>query len=83
MVEGHKSQAEKAVAWLNEKWGNHRACPYCTNDVWQVDSTLVRIQPIHSRVAGLAYVAFMVICDNCGHTVLVNAVAAGLVPGES
>lgn len=72
-------RTEKAAQWVREKWGEDKPCPYCGDNHWGVDGTLLNLRPIQG---GFGYLAFQVICSNCGHTVLVNAVAAGLVSSE-
>lgn len=67
----------RAIEWLSQKWGS-RPCPYCGDFAWQVGT------PLEIRLADdeLMSPAFPVMCGNCGNTVLINAVVAGLVPPE-
>jgi hypothetical protein len=72
----------EAIAWLERKWGEH-PCPYCGARSWAVGEP-VRILaafPISFGKGGLTP-AFTVMCGNCGHTNLINAIVAGIVPEE-
>jgi hypothetical protein len=67
---------DRAVAWLAEKWGNARACPYCSNPDWGVGAKLIEARPWgEDGVVPMLQVT----CTNCGHTVSVDASVAGLV----
>lgn len=59
-----------AIAWLSEQWGTHKPCPYCGNAEWTVGLPI--------KWAGPAPV-FTVTCNQCANTVLINAVAAGVL----
>jgi hypothetical protein len=73
---------EAAIAWLADKWGETH-CPYCNARSWAVGEP-VRILaafPISFGKGGLTP-AFTVMCGNCGHTNLINAIVAEIVPEE-
>ena len=79
-----KLDKEKAIAWLNELWPGNRLCPICTNNSWSVSDDLVEIRPYKGGtlvVGGSLYPLMIVTCNTCGHTLLFNAVVAGLVQG--
>jgi RNase P subunit RPR2 len=69
-------QISKAIEWVEERWGASRSCPYCDHDQWEI-STPVEI-PLRSGEAMSP--AIPVMCSNCGHTVFINAIRAGLYP---
>jgi hypothetical protein len=70
---------DAAIAWLQEKWGDSRPCPYCNTDEWTVGTPLDDVlDSMSERVS--AY--FPVTCNNCGHTVQINAVMAGVLPSS-
>jgi hypothetical protein len=87
-AEEHASQVEEveaelreafvdaAVAWLTEKWGTHPVCPYCGTQSWSVgtpfDVSLENGQALAPH--------FSAMCNNCGNTVFINAILAGLYP---
>jgi hypothetical protein len=72
-IKREQADLEAAIEWLREKWGDHR-CPYCDHLEWQV-GTPAEIQTFST--AGLSP-TFPVMCGNCGQTVFVNAILAGL-----
>lgn len=67
---------ERATAWLVEKWGNERECPYCGNPTWGVGGRLIEARQWSD--AGVIPM-LQVTCTNCGHTVSVDAAVAGLI----
>ena len=77
--EQQKALAE-AIAWLADKWRDTH-CPYCDALSWAVGETvqILAAFPI-SYGKGRFSPAFTVMCTNCGHTSLVNAIVAGIVP---
>lgn len=73
--------SEKAIAFLQEKWGD-RACPMCGKGPWTVQDKVFQLSEYHSGslvVGGPLVPVIPVSCTNCGHTVLVNAIIAGAV----
>lgn len=68
-------QLQQAIRWIEEKWGQ-QPCPYCQHIEWQVGTPL-ELQASEDEVMSPA---FPVMCGNCGHTTLVNAIRAGLLP---
>lgn len=72
----------QAIAFLNAKWGL-RPCPMCGTSNWTVQGTPFQLMEFHQGnlvVGGPIVPVIPVICVNCGNTVLVNAIIAGLVP---
>jgi len=67
---------EAAISWLGERWGPEKACPYCGNTGWSVGT------PFEVSLEGGNSLSphFPVMCDNCGNTVFINAILAGLLP---
>src|SRR4051794_9450387 len=74
--EGRADFVQGAIAWIVEKWPVPRECPHCHTTEWEVGT------PFELRTGGDASLTphFPVMCSNCGNTVLINAVRAGLVP---
>jgi hypothetical protein len=70
---------ENAIAWVREKWGE-RPCPYCQHLEWQVGTPLEIPLASGEVMSPTMSPTFPVMCGNCGNTVLVNAILAGLVP---
>ena len=80
-----KLDKDKAIAWLSKHWQGNKICPICAQNRWTVSDELVEIRPFKggSLVLGGAIMPLMVVtCSNCGHTLLFNAVLAGLVQGQ-
>ncbi len=74
--------SEKIIKHLKEKWKG-RACPMCGIGNWNISDKMFELREFHggnmvmggnSSVAPVATVT----CDNCGNTVLVNGIVAGL-----
>lgn len=75
--EMYAAYIDAAVTWLERKWGAERPCPYCHSVEWSVSRPFNLL--LESREALAPH--FSVVCTNCGNTVLVNAVLAGLFEG--
>lgn len=74
--EGKRQFVEAAINWVAEKWPVPRECPYCSNTEWEVGTPL----EIQTAQDESLTPHFPVMCSNCGNTVFINAVRAGLVP---
>lgn len=65
--------SEQLAAWVREKWGEGRACPYCGGREWAVGSS-----PLGGAVS----------CKNCGVVALIgvlpqrSAAAEGSGPAD-
>lgn len=70
---------DSAIAWLEQKWGADNPCPYCDNEEWTVSLPFKLL--LESRVSLQPH--FSAVCTNCGNTVLINAVMAGLLPEDN
>lgn len=71
-------QVDQAIAWLKDKWGT-RPCPYCHNEIWTICEDFVHAPIYTPTPTGSAYPMVQVICENCGHAVLVSAMLIGLL----
>ena len=83
---GRFSDDEKSVIsdWLAKNWTRNRTCPISGHNQWTFADYLVTA-PVHSGMSylgGPSYPAVLVTCDNCGYTMLFNAVIMGIVAGE-
>jgi len=67
-----------AVRWLERQWKPHRRCPYCEAASWSVGTP----SAISLESGEALSPHFPVMCDNCGNTVFINAILAGLLPEE-
>ena len=82
-----KEQKQKVVNWLGEKMDQKTGllCSICNTRKWTVADDLV-IPPIYRgggfSIGGAGYPQAMLICNNCAHTVYINAVRIGLWEDE-
>lgn len=73
MTQSPSAQSESAViAWLTEKWGDGRKCPYCDGAKWDV------ARRVAVRVEGAVLPLVPVVCANCAHTVFLSTQVMGL-----
>ncbi len=74
---------DKAVAWIEARWGADVACPMCHGTDWKVNTELGALagQMDAERNVDFTKAVPIVIawCQNCGFVAMVDAVTAGLV----
>jgi DNA-directed RNA polymerase subunit RPC12/RpoP len=70
-----KAQVDAAIAWLEEKWGEERECPYCGNSQWAIGPP---VQLSISSDPGITPPLFSASCTNCGNTVLITVMYEGI-----
>jgi hypothetical protein len=80
-----KIDGTRLIEHLRQKWMG-RPCPMCGVGNWNVQDTTFELREFNEGnliVGGGPIIPIVpVICSNCGNTVLVNALSAGLVtPG--
>ena len=83
-----KQQAEQQAEnlqsiqdWTNKHFKNKK-CPNCNNNQWIIPRELLELRPFTGGsliVGGTVCPLLTLICDDCGHTLLFNAIVAGLV----
>ena len=76
-----KIDVDKFIAYLDQKWGT-RPCTMCGQSSWGVNDSVFQLIEFHKGafiIGGSALPVIPVICKNCGNTVFVNAVVAGIV----
>jgi hypothetical protein len=77
--------SEKLITHLKEKWDGRR-CPMCKSGNWSVQDKVFELREYHGGsmvIGGSALVPVVpVTCDNCGNTILINGIIAGLVKRE-
>lgn len=79
-----KIDANKVIKFLSEKWRN-RPCPVCGISAWSVQDSTYELREFNQGnmvLGGPLIPVVPVICSNCGNTILVNAILAGVVPPE-
>lgn len=78
---------EKLIKFINNKWRN-QLCPMCGQRVWNVSDKIFEIREFNdgNMVIGGPDSSIMpvipITCNNCGNTILINALVAELVEKE-
>ena len=77
-----KIDVNKAIEHLRAKW-SQRPCPMCGIAQWSVQESTYQLlefnQGVGLSIGGPLIPVLPVTCNNCGNTILVNAIKAGLV----
>ena len=76
-----KFESKKILAHLQSKWGQ-RSCPMCNGGPWNVQDSSFQLAEFNEGalvLGGPLVPVIPVTCSNCGNTVLVNAIVAGVV----
>jgi hypothetical protein len=68
---------QKAIEWLDEKWGEEKECPYCGEPEWVVGTAFGNLLDRDEAELSLTFPA---VCDNCGNTVQIDVLRSGVVP---
>jgi hypothetical protein len=81
--EGRLTPDEKkqAVQWVESHQNGDLTCPICKTAKWTIQEHLVSLNvfvPGGLPTRGPKYPQIQLVCDNCGFTLLVNAVRAGM-----
>jgi predicted nucleic-acid-binding Zn-ribbon protein len=73
--------SEKLIAWLNKKWQGNKNCPICSQNNWAVGSVLElrEFNDGNLVVGGPITPVIPIICNNCGHTLMFNAIVSGII----
>jgi hypothetical protein len=82
LVQTSELDVGKAIEYLREKWRGN-PCPMCRVVQWSVLPSIYQLpqfNPLGMVVGGSLIPVFPVVCNNCGNTILVNAITAGLLP---
>lgn len=75
-----EARQDRLIAFLTAKWGGkdkESPCPYCGVDDWYVDPVPVLLHRVAGPL-GTGVPVFIILCQNCGQQVHVNAYYAGL-----
>jgi hypothetical protein len=75
-------QLAKIEAWLVSKWGASKPCVQCGNPAMAVGpspAVIINQTTTGTINFGGVYPSIAIICRNCGNTVMVNAILAGVV----
>ena len=78
-----KLNGQDIINHINKKWTN-QSCPYCGNRAWTIADKVFELREFNDGniiVGGSSSIlpVIPVTCNNCGHTVFVNAMSSGLM----
>ena len=79
-----KIDTNKMIYFLQNKWGDS-ICPYCHGNNWDVPDKAFELREFNKgdlKIGGPEGAILPVVpitCTNCGNTVFINALLAGLV----
>ncbi len=79
-----KTDTSDIISYLNEKWQG-TSCPYCRESEWNIQDRIFELREFNKGDMFLGgpnasiIPVIPVMCSNCGHTVLVNAMVAGVL----
>lgn len=86
MKKDKKIKIEKVVQHLNSKWGN-RPCSMCGSNSWNVSDKIYELREFHGGNLVLGsepiFPVIPVSCNNCGNSVMVNALLAGAIERQN
>ncbi len=80
-----KFDGSKAIEYLRTKWSG-RVCPMCLVGNWNVQDSTYQLMEFNQGglvLGGPVIPLVAVICTNCGNTLLVNAITAGIMEPRS
>jgi len=80
-----KFDGQIAIAHLQEKWEG-KPCPMCGVGNWNVNNSTFQLTEFNQGnmiIGGPVVPVIPVVCNNCGNTILVNAITAGVIKPES
>lgn len=72
---------DKLMHELNNKWGK-KICPMCGQNVWSVQDKCYELRQFNREgfmVGGPIVPVVPISCQNCGNTLLINALIAGVI----
>jgi hypothetical protein len=79
---GQKVDSQKLISHLSAKWQG-RACQMCGTNKWTVSDSIFELREYNQGdlvLGGSPLIPVVpVTCNNCGNTVFVNAITAGLI----
>ncbi len=80
-----KKTSEDLIKFLNEKWQD-QACPMCNEKKWVVQDKVFELREFHEGdlvLGGTPIIPIIpVTCQNCGNTILINALETGVVKSK-
>lgn len=86
MAASGKGKLEQALRWIEDNWVGEKSCAICGHSGWFIGETIGEMKQINpgSRWipnSGSAYPLIVLSCENCGYTLLFNAMVLGIMDG--
>lgn len=79
-------RGKQIILFLDEKMPNLGPCPLCKKEKWTVSDTVWELQELFEgelRSNSPRTPVICLTCGNCGNTILINAIIAGIVKSEA
>lgn len=76
---------KRFIDFIGQKWGGH-SCPMCGKGPWSVQDKVFELTEFHDGnmvIGGTLIPVVPVTCNNCGYTVVVNAILSGAIQPPS
>ena len=80
-MQGQATLVDRFNSWLQSNRFNLPSCPISHQENWSVAEHVVEFHQYQGGFSsvGSVYPAVMIICEDCGYTMFINAAIAGLV----
>lgn len=78
-------QSKKFLATIQAKWRPPFQCTCCGANNWSIAESVFQLTEFHGsgmRIGGLLVPVVPVTCNNCGNTLVINALVAGAIEPE-
>ena len=84
MEDPGRARIERALRWIEDNWVGQKACPICGNSGWFMGDVLGEMRQLNPNARwmpnfGSTYPMIVLSCENCGYTLLFNAIVLGLM----
>ena len=86
MADAGKSKLEQALRWIEDNWVGQKACAICGNSGWFMGEAIGEMRQMNQGSRWIpnsapAYPLIVLSCENCGYTLLFNAMVLGVMDG--
>jgi hypothetical protein len=84
-VELTDEQKSKLVRFIEARWRGTRECAVCGTSKWDLNDRIFELREFHGGnlvVGGQLIPVVNVTCSNCGNTIFINAIKAGVVESQ-
>jgi len=79
-------QLDRLLETLDEKWPDPKICPVCRNTTWDTLDIVFELKSFtpdgESDEQPTVMPLVPLTCKNCGNTILINVIAAGILASE-